>query len=604
MKKIPYYFVMILVMLLTLSCCDFNSEKPSAEETEKSEFTVTFDTRGGTPIESVTVQKGEKIPAQLIPQKPGYNFLNWYKDGEKWTLYKDPVTEDMTLTAEYKPIEYTIAYELSGGEFSGEVKESYTVEDQEYALPTPKNGMLKFYGWFSDGEKIDSIKNGSMGNITVTALFYDSLVQVIPDENGNISDATALAINNTESIELKAISKHDTQICTRVEIPADWHYIKVVCEGNVYYTAPQKTGEKKTVDIKLYPNKDTFKISPITKTTDGKLVSGYGITLSDGTVVDKNYFPGFIRKAVTFTLDDGLYEHDKKVIDILEPCGFTGTFNINNPATVSDPSIYDGFEVTNHHLLHTTAMRDGFDYSQFTFSDQPLPKSGEQDKNVIYRNYGIKNENGEWIEGFYYVHYSIYGSTAGWHPLATNETYIEYLAKTTAELEKIFGEGSVVGFAYPHGGSANEVIREYIKNSGYLYARKTGNLKGTTGFALPTDRYAWTYNADHNCLLEVMEDFDAYADDGKLKMFAFGVHAKDFETYGKWEDLKTYAKLYGNRQKEFWYATNRQIFEYEDAVNALIINDEQIINNSKIDLVVTINGEKTIIFANSKHSLR
>ena len=101
-----------------------------------------------------------------------------------------------------------------------------------------------------------------------------------------------------------------------------------------------------------------------------------------------------------------------------------------------------------------------------------------------------------------------------------------------------------------------------------------------------------------------MEDFDAYADDGKLKMFAFGVHAKDFGTYGKWEDLKTYAKLYGNRQKEFWYATNRQIFEYEDAVNALIINDEQIINNSNIDLFVTINGEKTIIFANSKHSLR
>jgi hypothetical protein len=248
-------------------------------------------------------------------------------------------------------------------------------------------------------------------------------------------------------------------------------------------------------------------------------------------------------------------------------------------------------------------MREGFDYSGFTFADQPLPPTEEQDKNVIYKNYAYKNEKGEWIEGFYYVHYSIYGSTAGWHPLASDETYINYLEKTTEELERIFGEGSIVGFAYPHGGAANAAIREHIKESGYLYARSTGNLKDKTGFALPEDRFKWTYNADHNCLLSVMAAFDAFADDGQLKMFAFGVHAKDFETYGKWEDLQTYAELYGDRNEDFWYATNRQIFEYQDAVNALKINDDALVNESDIDLFVTVNGERVIVFAHSTYDL-
>ena len=100
-----------------------------------------------------------------------------------------------------------------------------------------------------------------------------------------------------------------------------------------------------------------------------------------------------------------------------------------------------------------------------------------------------------------------------------------------------------------------------------------------------------------------MADFDSYEDDGELKMFAFGVHAKDFETYGKWDDLEEYARLYGNRQEDFWYATNRQIFEYEDALKMLVITDEKITNPSDIDLFVTINGVKTIIFANSEYAI-
>ena len=593
MKRIFLSIPLLLLTTVLLFSCNFNSGDGGKAE----ECRVTLDTLCAETTRTFTVKYGELIEWPDPPTKEGYSFLYWSYNGGIWSFSTTPVTEDVTITAFYLPNEYTISYDLSGGRFSAgkEARSVYTIEDGDYTPPTPILGNLKFDGWLLDGEIITSISSGTYGDITLKAIFYEEKAQVL-DEG---SAANAYTVGDGNDIRLSAYGKSDDLISVRIEVPEDWHYVKLALNGNDQYYTAKAINNLKVVDVKMSANNEA-KISVVTKTDDPGLNSGFGVTLSDGTVVDKNYFPGFVRKSVTFTLDDGLYVHDKRVIDILKPRGFTGTFNINNPKTVEDASIYEGFEVANHHLLHTTAMRDGWTYN---FSDSPLPAAELQDKNVQYRNYNVKAEDGGWIEGFYYVHYSYYGSTAGWHPLATDETYIEYLEKTTVELEKIFGENSVVGFAYPHGGSANAAIREYIKNAGYLYARKTGNLKGTTGFALPTDRYAWTYNADHNCLLSVMADFDSYEDDGELKMFAFGVHAKDFETYGKWDDLEEYARLYGNRQEDFWYATNRQIFEYEDALKMLEITDEKITNPSDIDLFVTINGVKTIIFANSEYAI-
>jgi hypothetical protein len=236
-------------------------------------------------------------------------------------------------------------------------------------------------------------------------------------------------------------------------------------------------------------------------------------------------------------------------------------------------------------------MRDNFDYSKIEIKDEIFNRD-TSDPQYIYKTA---------TEGLYYIDYRHYTDAydyAYWHAIASNETYTEYVDITEEQLESIFGEGAVVGFAYPHG-QLNEHVKAYLKSKGYLYARKTGNLKDKTGFALPEDRFAWTYNADVNCMLEVMAKYDALEDDGTLKFFSFGVHSKDFNE--KWDVLRQFASLYGNREEDFYYASNREIFEYEDAVKALIITDDKIINNSDVDVFVTINGKKTIIFAHSEH---
>ena len=125
--------------------------------------------------------------------------------------------------------------------------------------------------------------------------------------------------------------------------------------------------------------------------------------------------------------------------------------------------------------------------------------------------------------------------------------------------------------------------------------RKTGGFGETTGFALPTDRNMWGYNTNNLNLLHTAELYRAYPDDGKLKTFIFGVHSIDFERSKNWCDLARFAKEYGNKPEEFWYATNVEIFDYEDAVATLTIGDGVIENPSEITLYITVDGERIVL---------
>ena len=100
-------------------------------------------------------------------------------------------------------------------------------------------------------------------------------------------------------------------------------------------------------------------------------------------------------------------------------------------------------------------------------------------------------------------------------------------------------------------------------------------------------------------MLALGEAFDAYPDDGELKFFCFGVHSHDFENAVRWDVLIDFCKLYGNRPNDFWYASVGEIFDYEDAVNSVVITESEIQNPSNVDLYVKIDGERKIIPAKS-----
>ena len=317
--------------------------------------------------------------------------------------------------------------------------------------------------------------------------------------------------------------------------------------------------------------------------------------------VDKNYFPGWVRKSVTFTIDDGNIPMDRKFLDIVRPAGIKGTFNLcsHNLGYMDADGyreFYEGYEISNHMKYHMCAMRDSW---HFPVSDEPF------DKLTSDENYRYPHESGAW-----WIHCNArYPANPpkqkpqGWSLCADNDVYRRYAEIGLSELEEIFGEGNVRGFVYPGGkGSALGAV-ETVAALNYFYVRKTGSLKDTTGFAMPSDRGEWTYNAEHRCLLEVMESYESYPDDGELKFFSFGVHSVDFETADKWDDLRRFAELYGNRPDTYFYGGVAEIFDYEDAIAALVITDDEVINSSALDLYVKVDAEPIIIKANSAYKI-
>jgi peptidoglycan/xylan/chitin deacetylase (PgdA/CDA1 family) len=291
----------------------------------------------------------------------------------------------------------------------------------------------------------------------------------------------------------------------------------------------------------------------------------------------ERYYPGFVRKAITFTIDDGNLALDKKLIDIVKPHGIKGTFNLCSPRENVTPeeyrALYSGFGIANHCKNHPLAMVPGQEYK---ISKDPFDPA-TSDKEYLYNTD---------VEGYYRI-----STPRGWRSIATYEAYVKFIDECKAELEAIFGEGSIRGFVWPFYRQADERILEYVKREGYGSARRTGALRDSTGFSTPKDRLDWTYNTGDTTLLEVAELYESLPDDGELKFFSFGVHSSDFENNNTWQDLISFAEKFGDRPDTYWYATVDEIFDYEDALGSLTVNKDSLYNGTDITLYIKVNGK-------------
>lgn len=65
-------------------------------------FTVSFDTDGGSHVDSIRVMHSETLSLADDPVKEGFTFTGWYTDRDctdEWDMESDTVTGSMTLYA-------------------------------------------------------------------------------------------------------------------------------------------------------------------------------------------------------------------------------------------------------------------------------------------------------------------------------------------------------------------------------------------------------------------------------------------------------------------------------------------------------------------------
>ena len=133
----------------------------TAKWTAKS-YTITFDTNGGSDIGHITQDYGTQIAAPANPTREGYTFIGWDK-----AIPATMPAEDLTVTAQWRINQYTIAFDTDGGSAIAPITQDYGTQITAPADPTREG--YTFIGW-------DKAIPATMPaeSITITAQWKDS----------------------------------------------------------------------------------------------------------------------------------------------------------------------------------------------------------------------------------------------------------------------------------------------------------------------------------------------------------------------------------------------------------------------------------------------
>lgn len=132
---------------------------------QKKKVTITFDTNGGNTINPLEGEIASPLTKPEDPKKDGYKFAGWYQDKNLTKLYtfeKFP-EKDITLYAKWTLEDYTINYNLNGGQNNENNPTTYNKEEIKTLYSPTKKGY-KFLGWYTEENFINEIKDTSNQN--------------------------------------------------------------------------------------------------------------------------------------------------------------------------------------------------------------------------------------------------------------------------------------------------------------------------------------------------------------------------------------------------------------------------------------------------------
>ena len=201
---------------------------------EINQYTITFDTAGGSEIASITQDYGTAITAPANPTREGYTFMGW--DTEIPTTMP---AENMTVIAQWEINQYTITFDTAGGSEIAPITQDYGTAITAPADPTREG--YTFIGWDKEIPTTMPAKN-----ITITAKWKD--VEKPTGEikiSGNswkafLNNITfGLFFNDTQTVTITA-ADNSGETVTIEYLLSDKELTKAELDGMTFtvYTAP------------------------------------------------------------------------------------------------------------------------------------------------------------------------------------------------------------------------------------------------------------------------------------------------------------------------------------------------------------------------------
>ena len=205
---------------------------------EINQYTIAFDTNGGSEITPITQDYGTKITAPDKPTRKGYTFKGWDKE-----IPKTMPAENITVKAQWEINQYTITFDTNGGSEIAPITQDYGTEITAPDNPTRKGYTFK--GW--DKEIPETMP---AENITVKAQWEINQYTITFDTNGGSEIAPITQDYGTEiTAPDNPTRKGYTFKGWDKEIP------KTMPAENITITARWKDTEKPTGEIIIGTNK-------------------------------------------------------------------------------------------------------------------------------------------------------------------------------------------------------------------------------------------------------------------------------------------------------------------------------------------------------------
>lgn len=361
MKKIILILCMAISCILITGCgC------------EKEKFTVTFNSNGGSYVDSQIVEKNGMVEVPVDPVREGYIFIEWLLNDMKYD-FNSKVTEDITLKANWalsSSSTYTVTFNSNGG---SRVKSVKVNEGGYVNCPTPptRDGYI-FLGWYL-GNSEYNFANKVLANITLTAKWEkvpENTHVVTFDSNGGSAVKSQTVVDGkVASIPTNPTRKGYNFV--EWQLNGEAYDFTTVVKGNITLKAIWEAKKEYTVDfdtdggntidsVKVYENEKVAK--PNNPTRDGYTFVKWQLNGEDynfNTKVTKNITLVAIWKEVVKVESVTLSETEKE-LTIGEDFTLTTTINPSNADnkevtwTSSDESIAT---VSNDGLV--TAVKEG-----------------------------------------------------------------------------------------------------------------------------------------------------------------------------------------------------------------------------------------------------
>ena len=205
---------------------------------EINQYTITFDTNGGSEIAPITQDYGTEITAPDNPTRKGYTFKGWDKE-----IPKTMPAENITVKAQWEINQYTITFDTNGGSEIAPITQDYGTEITAPDNPTRKGYTFK--GW--DKEIPETMP---AENITVKAQWEINQYTITFDTNGGSEIAPITQDYGTEiTAPDNPTRKGYTFKGWDKEIP------ETMPAENITITARWKDTEKPTGEIIIGTNK-------------------------------------------------------------------------------------------------------------------------------------------------------------------------------------------------------------------------------------------------------------------------------------------------------------------------------------------------------------